>query len=188
MNTRVQFAFVFALALVYPVTATPSITIPTVPHPVASLATGWGTTNPGSPQETAAKPQSAAPQVPCTLRIHVDGFRNTHGNLGTILFRSPDGWPEDKDKSFRHGPAPIDKATKTSVAVWPDLPPGDYAVAAIHDENSNAKLDRNLIGIPKEGFGFANNPHVILGPPPFQKAIVHVACPTTDTTIHLQYK
>jgi uncharacterized protein (DUF2141 family) len=124
----------------------------------------------------------------CTLRIRVDGFRNTRGNLGTILFRSPDGWPEDKDKAFRHGPAPIDKATSTAVAVWPDLPPGDYGVAVIHDENSNAKLDRNLIGVPKEGFGFANNPHVGLSAPPFQKAIVHVACPATDTAIHLQYK
>jgi uncharacterized protein (DUF2141 family) len=122
------------------------------------------------------------------LRIHVDGFRNTRGNLGTILFRSPDGWPEDGNKSFRHGPAPIDKDTRTAVAVWPDLPPGDYAVAAIHDENSNARLDRNLIGVPKEGFGFANNPHVGLVPPAFEKAIVHVACPVTDITIHLQFK
>ena len=128
------------------------------------------------------------PASTCTLRIRVDNFRNTRGNLGTILFRSADGWPEDKDKSFRRGPSPIDKDTRTAVAVWPDLPPGDYAVAAIHDENSNARLDRNFIGIPKEGFGFANNPHVVLAAPPFQQAVIHVACPTTETTIHLQYK
>jgi uncharacterized protein (DUF2141 family) len=58
----------------------------------------------------------------------------------------------------------------------------------IHDENRNAKLDRNLIGIPKEGFGFANNPHVGLSAPRFQAAIVHVQCPATDINIHLQYK
>jgi uncharacterized protein (DUF2141 family) len=141
----------------------------------------------GAPSQRA---QSTAPPAPatCTLRIHVDGFRNTRGNLGTIVFRSPDGWPEDKDKSFLHGPAPIDTKSSTAVAVWPNLAPGDYAVAAIHDENSNAKLDRNLIGTPKEGFGFANNPHVGFGPPPFEKAIVHVACPVTEITIHLQYK
>ncbi|MDA1325954.1 MAG: DUF2141 domain-containing protein, partial [Proteobacteria bacterium] len=27
-----------------------------------------------------------------------------------------------------------------------------------HDENDNKKLDRNIIGIPQEGFGFSNNP------------------------------
>lgn len=149
------------------------------------LSTGWDTTIAGSSH--SATSQSAASQAPCTLRIHVDGFRNTRGNLGTILFRSPDGWPEDKDKSFRRGPAPIDKNTRTAVATW-DLPPGVYAVAAIHDENSNARLDRNLIGIPKEGFGFANNPHVVFTPPSFQQAVIHVVCPVTEITIHLQYK
>lgn len=124
----------------------------------------------------------------CTLRIHVDGFRNTKGNLGTVLFASPAGWPEDLSKSFRHGPAPIDVTTRTSTAVWSDLPPGDYGVAAIHDENSNHKLDRNFLGIPKEGFGFANNPRVLLTAPTFQAARVHVSCPETDITIHLQYK
>jgi uncharacterized protein (DUF2141 family) len=124
----------------------------------------------------------------CTLRIHVDGFRNTKGNLGTVIFTAPDGWPENLDKSFRHGPAPIDPGTRTAVAEWPNLPPGDYGVAAIHDENSNHKLDRNFIGIPKEGFGFANNPRVMLSAPPFSAARVHVGCPATDLTIHLIYK
>jgi uncharacterized protein (DUF2141 family) len=128
----------------------------------------------------------------CTLRIHVDGFRNTTGNLGTVLFVSSDGWPEDLSKSFRHGPAPIDPATRTAVAEWTDLPPGDYGVAAIHDENSNHKLDRNFLGIPKEGFGFANNPHVGLSAPAFREALVHVACAKpeakTEITVHLIYK
>jgi uncharacterized protein (DUF2141 family) len=118
----------------------------------------------------------------------VDGFRNPRGNLGTVVFKSPEGWPESLTKATRGGPAPIDNTTRTALAVWPDLPPGNYAVAAIHDENSNAHLDRNFLGIPKEGFGFANNPHVSVGTPPFRAAIVHVACPVTDIAIHLQYK
>ncbi|HWG19369.1 MAG TPA: DUF2141 domain-containing protein [Terracidiphilus sp.] len=139
-----------------------------------------------APSPAAA--QTSAPAAGCTLRIHVDGFRNTRGNLGTVIFTSPDGWPEDLSKSFRHGPSPIDPSTRTAVAVWPNLPPGDYGIAAIHDENSNHKLDRNLIGIPREGFGFANNPHVGLSTPPFRAAVVRVACPATEITIHLQYK
>lgn len=131
--------------------------------------------------------QSRAASHDCTLRIHVDGFRNTRGNLGTIVFASSDGWPEDENKCLRHGPAPIDKSSRTAVAEW-QLPAGNYGVAAIHDENSNHKLDRNFLGIPKEGFGFANNPHVGLGPAPFPAAVVHLACPATDITIHLIYK
>jgi uncharacterized protein (DUF2141 family) len=137
------------------------------------------------PQEPA---NESAPATGCTLRIHVDGLRNSRGKVGTVLFTSPDGWPEDLSKSFRHGPTEIAPGEKGATATWDDLPPGDYGVAAIHDENSNHKLDRNLIGIPKEGFGFANNPHVGFSAPAFAAAVVHVKCPSTETTIHLIYK
>ena len=68
------------------------------------------------------------------------------------------------------------------------LLPGDYGVVAIHDENKNQKLDRNFAGIPKEGFGFANNPRVRFSAPPFSAAIVHVTCPVTETNIRIIYK
>jgi uncharacterized protein (DUF2141 family) len=133
-----------------------------------------------------AQSGAADPHI-CTLRIHVDGFRNTRGNLGTAVFASPNGWPEDMSKSYRYGPAPIDKSNRTAEGDW-QIPPGTYGVEAIHDENGNARLDRNFLGIPKEGFGFANNPHVSFGPAPFRAALVHVTCPVTSITIHLIYK
>ena len=140
---RIQLALGTALVLMFPGTLRHSTT--NLGFPILALQ-GWETTGPTEPPP--APPDSSSQS--CTLRIHVDGFRNTYGNLGTILFRSPDGWPEDKDKSFRRGPAPIDKTTRTAVAVWPNLPPGDYAVAAIHDENSNAKLDRTALMLRSE--------------------------------------
>lgn len=135
-------------------------------------------------QDSSAKPGQSG----CTLRIHVDGLRNSTGVVGSILFRSANGWPEDKQKSFRRGPTPIAPGQRQATVVWEHLPRGDYGVAVIHDENRNAKFDRNLIGIPKEGFGFANNPHVGFSAPPFERAIVHVQCPATETSIHMQYK
>ena len=49
------------------------------------------------------------------------------------------------------------------------LPVGDYAIAVIHDENGNRKLD-TLLGIPREGFGFSRNPAIGFGPPRFSAA------------------
>lgn len=132
--------------------------------------------------------QAALQPAGCTLRIHVDGLRNSTGDVGTTLFNSPDGWPEDNNKAFRHGPTPIPPGERQVTAVWTNLPSGDYGVAAIHDENQNHKLDRNFLGIPKEGFGFANNPHVGLLTPGFKEALAHLTCPATDITIHMQYK
>jgi uncharacterized protein (DUF2141 family) len=36
------------------------------------------------------------------------------------------------------------------------LPTGQYVISIYQDSNENGKLDSNLIGIPKEKFGFTN--------------------------------
>lgn len=128
----------------------------------------------------------AADQGSCSLIIHVSGFRNNKGVLGAELFTTFDGWPEDVDKSFRHDKFPIEGDHAT--ARFDHLPAGKYGVVVLHDENENRKLDRNMMGVPKEGFGFANNPHVFLSAPPIEKATIPVTCPTTTTDIRLIYK
>ncbi len=122
----------------------------------------------------------------CSLTIHVSGFRNTTGDLGVALFRTPDGWPENVDKSYRHGPFPIEGDHGT--ARFDHLPPGRYGVVVLHDENGNKKLDRNFLLVPKEGFGFANNPRIALVAPGFEKATIPVTCPSTSIDVRLIYK
>ena len=53
-----------------------------------------------------------------------------------------------------------------------NVKPGKYAFSVIHDSNSNAKLDRNLIGIPVEGAGTSNG--ASKGKPVFNKALIEV--------------
>ena len=121
----------------------------------------------------------------CALNIHVTGFRDNVGAAGGLVFASPVGWPENIAKTIVHGGVPIDgrRAELTF-----QVPPGSYSAVVIHDENSNMKLDRNIFGIPKEGFGFSNNPHVVFSAPSFQSAEVPVACPETELEIRLIYK
>jgi uncharacterized protein (DUF2141 family) len=121
----------------------------------------------------------------CTLLVHIDGFRNQKGDAGVTVFTSPDGWPENNSKAHTHSGHPF-SGNNTTVEV--QLPAGRYAIAVLHDENSNHKLDRNMIGWPKEGFGFSNNPKVGLTPPSFDTAAMQVRCPVTETTVHLIYK
>lgn len=137
----------------------------------------------GAPQSPAS---TSSPSGNCTLIVHATGFRNQKGDAGGTLFTSPDGWPEDNGKSFAHGGFPItgDHATLT----FNYLPPGRYGVAILHDENRNHKLDRNFLKIPKEGFGFANNPHVGLAAPKWEDAAVAVTCPVTEINVRLIYK
>jgi uncharacterized protein (DUF2141 family) len=131
-------------------------------------------------------PASAADSGNCSLIIHITGFRNSKGVLGAELFTSSAGWPENVSKSFRHAHFPIEGDHAT--ARFEHIPPGNYGVVVLHDENENEKLDRNAFMIPKEGFGFANNPHVLLTAPPIEKATIPITCPDTTTDIHLIYK
>lgn len=121
----------------------------------------------------------------CTLRILIAGFRDNQGTAGGVVFNSPTGWPDDRSKAIVQGGFPI---ANRQAALTFQVPPGRYAVVVIHDENSNMRLDRNFFGIPKEGFGFSNNPRVILAAPSFQAAEVSVACPSTQLGINLIYK
>ncbi len=126
-------------------------------------------------------------QAACALTIHVDGFRNDKGMIGGVVFQTPAGWPEDDDRAFRRTAVPV-AGNSHPVLSFPDLPPGRYGIAVLHDENSNQRLDRNVFRIPKEGFGFANNPHVGLSTPSWKESSVQVTCPKTEIKIHLIYK
>jgi uncharacterized protein (DUF2141 family) len=136
----------------------------------------------------SAMPDSStapSPEGKCTLRIHATGFRSQKGMADAVIFASPDGWPEQKDKSVADDAVPISGSEATFTF---KLPPGKYAVAVLDDANENQKLDRNLLGVPTEGFGFANNPPVFLTAPSFAQAAVPLLCPVTRVPVKIIYK
>ncbi len=128
---------------------------------------------------------SSRGQPLCALDLRVSGFRNDTGTAGALVFASRAGWPNDAAKTIVHGGFPI-VSDRADLAFH--VPAGRYAVVVLHDENSNMKLDKNMFGIPKEGFGFSNNPRVFFSAPSFQSAEVPVACPSTKLEIRLIYK
>ena len=55
-----------------------------------------------------------------------------------------------------------------------DIPPGTYAVQTFHDANDNFDIDRNLLGLPREGMGFSNDAPMRFGPPQFDDAAIEI--------------
>jgi uncharacterized protein (DUF2141 family) len=123
----------------------------------------------------------------CTLDVHVDGFRNSKGLIGGAVFKDKAGWPENDAQAFARAAIPV-PGKMQAVLTFRDVPEGRYGIVVLHDENANHRLDRNILRVPREGFGFANNPHVKLSAPSWQDASVQVACPATEIRIHLIYK
>ena len=76
----------------------------------------------------------------------------------------------------------------TSEVVVKNVPPGDYAVIAHHDINRNGEVDRNLLGVPKEGVGFSRNPMLSLRAPTFDEAKVPVAGALAEVDITLKFE
>jgi uncharacterized protein (DUF2141 family) len=47
--------------------------------------------------------------------------------------------------------------SKTAQVFFNNVPAGTYAVFVFHDANTNNKMDKNFLGIPKEGYGASKN-------------------------------
>jgi uncharacterized protein (DUF2141 family) len=67
--------------------------------------------------------------------------------------------------------ARLSVAGETTTYTVPDLLPGVYAVAVLHDENSNGKLDMRVLPPgPAEGTAISNDATGSFGPPDFHDA------------------
>jgi uncharacterized protein (DUF2141 family) len=119
------------------------------------------------------------------LVISIKNLKNTQGKVGILLFNREDGFPTDSEQAIRDVLTPIEGINMTYT--FPDLTFGEYAVAVMHDENDNGKLDTNLFGIPREGNGVSNNVVGKLGPPRFQKAAFQFRKNNQSVEIELRY-
>jgi uncharacterized protein (DUF2141 family) len=95
------------------------------------------------------------------LRAPINGLRNAKGRVGCLLFASADGFPADQEKARRRV---LGALVDGAVVCTFDVPAGVYAIVAMHDENGNGKLDKNLFGQPTEGYGASRNAQGTFGP------------------------
>ena len=103
-----------------------------------------------------------------TITVTMVGFRNEKGFMRISLFDSKKGFPGDHTRAVRTGSGRIQNGA--AAFTFADVPHGTYAIAVLHDENGNGKMDTNAIGIPKEGGGASNDAKARFGPPKFDDA------------------
>ena len=102
------------------------------------------------------------------VTVTITGLRNTNGHVLLSLFKDGKGFPDKPEKAFRKERLNI--AAGKATVLLNTLPPGNYAIAILHDENDDLKMKTNWLGIPVEGYGFSNNVMGVMGPPSFSKA------------------
>lgn len=135
----------------------------------------------------AGFPALAVAQPPCPgIHVKILDIRNSTGAVACALFESQEGFPTE----FLHSATNIMviKIRDTQARCdFEDIAPGTYALAVIHDENMNGKLDTNWLGIPTEGYGFSNDVTAALGAPSFSAASFSYDGRTLDLTISVNY-
>ncbi|MEX0609914.1 MAG: DUF2141 domain-containing protein [Balneolaceae bacterium] len=102
-----------------------------------------------------------------TFTLIIEGFKVAEGEVRIALFDSEKNYNR-KDNPLHAVVLTVDDTTQSWDAE--DLPFGEYAIAVYHDKNKNGKLDSNLLGIPKEDYGFSNDARGKFGPASWQDA------------------
>lgn len=119
------------------------------------------------------------------LEVTVSNIRNSEGHLLLTLFNSNSGFPNDNKKALENRSI---KAEKNMVKiVFENLPHGVYAIAIVHDENDNGKLDKNLFGVPTEGYGSSNNLKKLFRAPNFEESKFSLDQNFKNITIQVNY-
>jgi uncharacterized protein (DUF2141 family) len=101
------------------------------------------------------------------IKICIGNLRNSDGMVGVALYQAKEGFPDKTERAFEGKKV---AAGDHCVVMFENLPYGTYAISVLHDENGNGKMDKTIIGIPREGFGTSNNPKVRMGPPSFSES------------------
>ncbi|MDA0366904.1 MAG: DUF2141 domain-containing protein [Proteobacteria bacterium] len=127
---------------------------------------------------------AAAPATAMEVAISISGVRNDEGHILIALY--------DNDGDFLdEGKALAQRTVRSQNGIVQsrisDLPAGDYAIAVLHDENDNLKMDYRFF-LPREGFGFSNNVRPRLSAPKFADAKFLLDGEVRMIAIGMQYR
>ena len=111
-------------------------------------------------------------QEKAILDIEITNIRSQSGIILISVYSSPDQYPYHPARTYEVKKDSLAKGTVlTSIK---DLSPGQYGLCFLDDENRSGGLEYNFIGIPLEGFGFANNVKPFLHRPDYNDIVFNL--------------
>ena len=97
--------------------------------------------------------------------VNITNVKSNEGKIYVGLYDSKNSFLKT---TFRGQVLAIEN--NTCKTIFKDVPSGEYAISIYHDINSNAKLDKNFLGIPKEDYTCSNGAMGFMGPPKWNDA------------------
>lgn len=105
------------------------------------------------------------------LSVTVPDLKNTEAPIYMAIYKDNEDFLNTK-KMFT-GAKAEPKGNK-SAELKVELPEGEYALAIFQDINGNGELDTNILGIPKEPYGFSKNYKPVFSAPKFRDCSIEV--------------
>lgn len=158
---------------------------------IAAMVAGWGATfidegaaessTANTPSATAQPSSTAAPSLDGgpTLRIEVSGLVPDGSDLRLEALDSPEAW-QDPSRPVASIRARVHQ--EVMQFFLQGLKPDRIAIRGYQDRNGNGVLDKNLLGIPTEGWGFSGTAK-LMRPPTFEDAAFDLAPSGATATI-----
>ena len=88
------------------------------------------------------------------LKPTIENINSIEGYIKIGIFDKEEFFLK-KGKAFKKYSIKVTKNSETIVI--DNLPKGNYAISLYHDKNSDGICNLNILGIPKEPYGFSNN-------------------------------
>ncbi|CAI9430136.1 putative protein conserved in bacteria [Candidatus Ornithobacterium hominis] len=99
------------------------------------------------------------------LSVEIKNIKSKKGKVLIALFNSEKGFPHENEFMT----VQLEPEENIIQHRFKNVPKGIYAVAVLHDENNNGKMDIGMLG-PKEKYGFSNDARSLISAPTFKKA------------------
>jgi uncharacterized protein (DUF2141 family) len=115
------------------------------------------------------------------LNLKVQNIKKAVGDIYIAVYDNEDDYMENR---FAEAIANVE--SEGSLEVVLKIPYGKYAVTIFHDVNQDGELSTNFMGIPKEPYGFSNNPKSTFGPPSFEQSLFEFKAPGQWIEIELK--
>lgn len=126
----------------------------------------------------------AAQSACAQLTVVLNGVQHERGSVRVGLYKDPATF---RKEAQAYAVQQVPAKTGSVHVQFADLPSGQYAIMAYHDEDGNGELNRRFGMFPTEGYGLSNNPQ-ISGPPAFaDSAFPVVAGQAQELSITMRY-
>ncbi|GAB5466065.1 MAG: DUF2141 domain-containing protein [Candidatus Kapaibacteriales bacterium] len=114
------------------------------------------------------------------ITLVVKNLDKSEGGYAAFGVYKSHNWLDEKNYNY----SVREKVTGNTMTLKiKNVPAGKYGIAGYQDTNGNHKVDKNLVGFPKEPIGFSNGATIGFGPPSFEDAMIEVKEGASNTFI-----